>query len=126
MKRTGQRDTGAELLVRRAAYHRGLRYRVDQAPVPGLRTKPDLLFVRARVAVYIDGCFWHGCPQHATWPSKNAAWWSDKILTNRARDARMTETLMAAGWTVLRFWEHEGPEDVAARIEAVVRGGAGE
>ena len=111
-----KRDNGPEMAVRRLLHAAGLRYRVAW-PVPGQRRRTiDIAFTRARLAVFIDGCFWHGCPLHATSPKANAAWWAEKISTNRARDADVTSQLEDMGWTVLRFWEHEEPEDVVSAI----------
>ncbi|PYG01849.1 DNA mismatch endonuclease, patch repair protein [Georgenia satyanarayanai] len=99
----------------------GLRYRVAW-PVPGQRRRTiDIAFTRKRVAVYIDGCFWHGCPQHGTLPRSNADWWRDKLAANRARDASANAQLEKLGWKVLRFWEHEAPDTVARHIYEVVR-----
>jgi DNA mismatch endonuclease (patch repair protein) len=103
------------MAVRRLLHARGLRYRVDAA-LPGMRRRADLVFGTARVAVFIDGCFWHSCPVHGTRPKNNAAWWAKKIETNRERDRDTDERLAAAGWVVVRIWEHEVPEDAAARI----------
>jgi len=83
----------------------------------------DISFSRARVAVFLDGCFWHGCPQHATSPKANAEWWRTKLDRNMARDRETDEHLAGQGWTVLRFWEHESAVDVARLIDAAVRGG---
>jgi DNA mismatch endonuclease (patch repair protein) len=111
-----QRDNAPEMAVRRLLHSAGLRYRVAW-PVPGQRRRTiDIAFTRARLAVFIDGCFWHGCPLHATSPKANAAWWAEKIATNQARDADVIAQLEDMGWTVLRFWEHEPPGDVVARI----------
>ena len=119
-----KRDNGPEMAVRRLLHAAGLRYRVAW-PVPGQRRRTiDIAFTRARVAVYIDGCFWHGCPLHGTSPKANAAWWAEKIATNRARDADVTAQLRDLGWTVLRFWEHESPQEVTASVLAVVHGDA--
>jgi DNA mismatch endonuclease (patch repair protein) len=107
--------------LRTLLFARGLRYRVDARPLPGLRRKADVLFRRARVAVYIDGCFWHGCPLHATWPKQNAAFWLDKIETNQRRDADTDRRLAEAGWLVIRVWEHEDPAEAAGRIAAAVQ-----
>jgi len=111
------RDTGPELAVRRLLHARGLRYRVDRPPLPGLRRRADIVFGPARLAVYIDGCFWHGCPLHGTSPRANSDYWEPKLRRNRERDADTDRLLAAAGWTVLRAWEHEAPEDVAAGVE---------
>lgn len=121
MSRQASKDTAVELAVRRLLHAAGLRYRVEY-PVPGLpRRRIDVAFPRAKVAVLIDGCFWHGCPQHATHPKANADWWRTKLARNMARDRETTEHLVAAGWTVLRFWEHQAPEDVAVRVAAAVQ-----
>lgn len=96
----------------------GLRYRVDRAPVPGLRRRADLVFGPARVAVFIDGCFWHGCPEHGNRPQTNEQWWADKLERNRQRDRDTDTRLQAAGWQVLRVWEHEEPQDAARRVIA--------
>lgn len=120
MSRQVSKDTAAELAVRRLLHAAGLRYRVEY-PVPGMaRRRIDVAFTGTKVAVLIDGCFWHGCPQHATRPKSNAQWWRDKLDRNMARDRETTEHLTAQGWTVLRFWEHESPEEVAARVGAAV------
>ncbi|WP_329055593.1 very short patch repair endonuclease [Streptomyces violaceus] len=120
MSRQASKDTAVELAVRRLLHAAGLRYRVEY-PVPGLpRRRIDVAFPRAKVAVLIDGCFWHGCPQHATHPKANADWWRTKLDRNMARDRETTEHLLAAGWTVLRFWEHTPAAEVAAAVRAEV------
>lgn len=116
MSRQRRRDTQPELLVRRILHSRGIRYRVNSAPVPGLRTKADLLWKGLRLAVFIDGCFWHGCPEHATRPKANEAWWAEKLEGNIHRDRRTDLELTNRGWTVLRFWEHEEPDASADAI----------
>ncbi|MGW9029032.1 very short patch repair endonuclease [Streptomyces sp. NPDC055722] len=121
MSRQASRDTAQELAVRRLLHSSGLRYRVH-VPVPGMpRRTVDILFGRLRIAVFLDGCFWHGCPDHATSPRANAEWWRTKLDRNIARDRETTEHLTSVGWTVLRFWEHEAPERIAQRIAAEVR-----
>ncbi|MGV9271842.1 very short patch repair endonuclease [Streptomyces griseosporeus] len=121
MSRQASKDTAVELAVRRLLHAAGLRYRVEY-PVPGMpRRRIDVAFPRAKVAVLIDGCFWHGCPQHATQPKANAEWWRAKLDRNMARDRETTECLVAQRWTVLRFWEHETPADVAVQVEATVK-----
>lgn len=113
MSRQRRRDTAPELALRRELHRRGLRFRVDH-PVPGLpRRRADVVLTRARIAVFVDGCFWHGCPVHATWPAENARWWAAKLRRNVERDRETDEHLRALGWTVLRFWEHE-PVGLAA------------
>src|SRR4051794_37394923 len=96
MSRTRGRDTAPELALRRAVHAKGLRYRVDVAPVRGIRRRADLVFTRARVAVFVDGCFWHGCPVHATWPATNAEFWREKLEANRRRDRDTDSQLRAA------------------------------
>jgi DNA mismatch endonuclease (patch repair protein) len=114
-------NTGPEIALRRALHRRGLRFRIHQAAIPGLRCRPDILFTRARVAVFVDGCFWHSCPVHATQPSANREWWRDKLAANVARDRRHDAALLEAGWLPLRIWEHETPADAAGRVEHAVR-----
>jgi DNA mismatch endonuclease (patch repair protein) len=121
MRGNRRRDTALEMVVRRALHAKGLRYRVDYAPLPGLRSRADIVFARARVAIYLDGCFWHGCPQHGTTPVANAEYWVPKLQRNRERDAATTQTLCDNGWIVLRFWEHEHPSAVVERITSTVR-----
>lgn len=116
MQRVRQRDTSAESAVRRELHARGLRYRVQVVVLTRPRRVADIVFVRAKVAVFVDGCFWHGCPLHATWPKSNAAFWRGKIITNQQRDADTTSRLHADGWKVVRVWAHEEPRDVARRI----------
>lgn len=121
MARVRNRDTSAEMAVRRELHARGLRYRVNLA-VPGSgRSKPDIVFTRKKVVVFIDGCFWHRCPIHATAPKANSAWWNEKLTLNVERDHRTDEGLREAGWSVFRFWEHEDPTAVADSIESALR-----
>lgn len=121
MQANRSRDTRPELAVRTAVFATGLRYRVAIRPLPAVRRSADLVFTRARVAVFLDGCFWHGCPDHFHLPATNAAYWGPKIAANAARDAETDRLLAAAGWTVLRFWEHTVALEAATRIEGVVR-----
>lgn len=124
MQANRSRDTGPEMAVRRLIHAAGLRYRVACPPLVSLRRKADIVFTRQHIAVFIDGCFWHGCPEHGTREFKtNAEYWTPKIARNRTRDEQTTQTLGAAGWTVLRFWEHEEPREVAQRIEQMCRQG---
>jgi DNA mismatch endonuclease (patch repair protein) len=116
MENTRRRDTRPEVLLRSSLHRLGLRFRVDVAPIPGMRSRADIIFKRARVAVFVNGCFWHGCPLHATWPKANANWWRAKIEANRARDTRVDASLREAGWFVLRIWEHEELERSAVFI----------
>lgn len=121
MARTGRRDTRPEILLRCLLHARGLRFRVDRAVLKDRRRRADIVFGPARVVVFVDGCFWHGCPEHATWPAANAAYWREKIETNRARDRDTDLRLAAEGWQVIRVWEHEDPAEAADVIEAAVR-----
>lgn len=110
------RDTKPELRLRSELHRRGLRFRVDIAPVKGIRRRADIVFTRARVAVFVDGCFWHGCPEHFIAPKSNAEYWRSKIQANVERDRDTAQKLSAVGWEVLRFWEHEGPDDAVPKI----------
>ncbi|MEU9627191.1 very short patch repair endonuclease [Streptomyces luteogriseus] len=120
MSRQRNRNTEVEMALRRALYAAGMRYRVHRRPLKGVRREADILFGRAKVAVFVDGCFWHGCPQHATWPKNNAEFWRTKIEGNKRRDLDTDERLSAAGWLALRVWEHEDPAEAAARVRGVV------
>jgi DNA mismatch endonuclease (patch repair protein) len=114
-------NTRPELALRRLLHARGLRYRVDPTlSVGGVRTRPDVVFPRLRVAVYVDGCFWHACPLHGTQPRTNIGYWGPKLQRNVERDRRATHALEGAGWIVIRAWEHEDPTAVAERVERVV------
>lgn len=118
-----QRRTGTkpEMDLRRELYHRGLRYRVHQRPVPGLRRTVDLIFPGPQVAVESMGCFWHSCPSHGTAPKANAAWWADKLARNRRRDVDTATALGEAGWLLIVVWEHESVVEAADKIERAVR-----
>ncbi|WP_405629805.1 very short patch repair endonuclease [Streptomyces sp. NBC_01174] len=120
MSRQARRDTKPEVAVRKLLHAAGYRFRVN-ARVPDMpRRTIDIAFTRAKVAVMIDGCFWHGCPVHATQPKSNAEWWRGKLDRNMARDAETTDHLRAAGWAVLRFWEHQPPGQVAEVVAKAV------
>ncbi|WP_218064133.1 very short patch repair endonuclease [Nguyenibacter vanlangensis] len=123
MARVRQKGTDAELSLRKALHARGLRYRLHVPLLTKPRRVADIVFSSARVAIFVDGCFWHGCPQHASWPKSNAQFWRDKIETNRARDADTDQRLRASGWRVVRVWSHESAGDAAERIEDIVRAG---
>ena len=115
------RDTAPELALRKALHALGLRYRVDRAPIPGSLRRADIVFARQRVAVYVDGCFWHGCPEHGTRSKSNTAWWEEKLARVRARDADTDRALAEAGWFVVRVWEHEDLRAVAGNVHDIVR-----
>ncbi|WP_072691515.1 very short patch repair endonuclease [Rhodococcus marinonascens] len=120
MRAQRRRDTAPELSLRRELHRRGVRYFVDRAPMKGARRRADLVFPRRKVAVYVDGCFWHSCPQHATFPKNNAQWWADKLAGNVTRDRDTDTRLEEAGWTVVRIWEHENPVAAANRVQEVL------
>jgi DNA mismatch endonuclease (patch repair protein) len=122
MQGNRSRDTRPELALRKLLHARGLRYRVNAPPVRGLRRRADIVFPRQRVCVFVDGCFWHRCPDHATTPSTNQTYWLDKITGNVARDRDTDLRLTQEGWTVLRFWEHDDVLAAADAVEARVRG----
>lgn len=115
------RDTVPELALRRAVHALGLRYRVSVRPLPAVRRTADLVFTKAKVAVFMDGCFWHGCPDHHTRSATNAAYWAEKVRRNRERDAETDRLLAEAGWLVVRVWEHEDPVSSARMIAEQVR-----
>ena len=121
MSRLRRRDNDPEMAVRRLLHAAGLRYRVAYR-IPGQRRRTvDVAIPGCKLAVYLDGCFWHSCPEHMQLPRANADWWVRKLAMNRARDAASTAQLRALGWTVLRFWEHEPPDRVAAAVLDHVR-----
>ena len=116
------RDTRPELALRSAAHALGLRYRVSVRPLRELRRTADLVFPRVKVAVFLDGCFWHGCPEHHTIAATNARFWAEKVESTRSRDRETDRRLADSGSTSIRVWEHEDPVEAAQRIQAVVRG----
>lgn len=120
MRRQARKDTAAEIALRRELHRRGLRYRVEY-PVPGMpRRRMDIAFTRAKVAVFVDGCFWHACPEHGTNPANNGVWWAEKLRRNVERDRETDAHLETVGWTVLRMWEHESPAGAADDVAKVV------
>jgi len=121
MARTAQRDNRGERALRSELHRRGLRFRLHRPIVQGTRRTADVVFAGAKLAVFVDGCFWHGCPAHGTRPKNNAAWWRAKIAANMARDRDTDSRLEALGWTVVRVWAHEDPVAAADRIEAIAR-----
>jgi DNA mismatch endonuclease (patch repair protein) len=107
--------------VRGLLHARGLRYRVA-LPVPGIpRRTIDVAFTRPRVALFIDGCFWHACPEHGSLPVANRGWWAAKIVNNQERDQATTRHLEALGWLVIRAWEHEAPRAVVDRVQRAIQ-----
>lgn len=120
MQRVCQRNTSAESALRRELYAHGIRYRIHVPVLAEPRRVADIAIRRFRVAVFVDGCFWHGCPVHMTWPRQNADFWRAKIMANRTRDADTDSRLRASDWRVVRVWAHERPERAAARVAAIV------
>jgi DNA mismatch endonuclease (patch repair protein) len=120
MRRTAQRNTAIEVEVRRELYRRGYRYRLHPRLKDITRARPDFIFPRARVAVFVDGCFWHRCPRHGTLPKANHRWWAAKLRANMRRDRQHNRELVAAGWRVVRVWEHETIQAAAQRVEEAI------
>lgn len=120
MVRQRQEGTEPELELRSALHRLGLRFRVHIPPLEDKRRRADIVFPSARVAVFVDGCYWHGCPEHGTEPKSNSQWWRRKLADNKHRDADTDTRLTHAGWAVIRVWEHENPVEAARRVAAVV------
>jgi DNA mismatch endonuclease (patch repair protein) len=120
MRANRPRDTGPELAVRAALHRQGLRFRKHHRPLAGVRYEADVAFPRERLAIFIDGCFWHGCPIHGSMPSSHAEFWESKLGRNRERDEACDRAFHSAGWTVVRVWEHEPVTDVVALVIAKV------
>jgi DNA mismatch endonuclease (patch repair protein) len=122
MRRNPRRDTRPEIELRSELHRRGLRFRKDlPLRVPGRVVRPDVAFTRARIAVFVDGCFWHACPLHGNQPRANTDYWRPKLARNVARDLAVDAALRCAGWRVLRAWEHEPAAQVADRVQAMLR-----
>jgi DNA mismatch endonuclease (patch repair protein) len=122
MRRNRRTDSGPEARVRSILHRRGYRFRKHSAiRTPERLIRPDIVFARARLAVFVDGCFWHCCPVHGNQPRANTAYWRPKLERNVARDRAVDRALANAGWTVIRAWEHEAPDRVADRVEAGLR-----
>lgn len=122
MRRNPRRDTAPEIALRSELHRRGLRFRKDlPLRVPERVVRPDVAFTRAHLAVFVDGCFWHACPVHGNQPRANTDYWRPKLARNVARDRAVDGALEAAGWRVLRAWEHEPPARVADRVQAALR-----
>lgn len=120
MRSNRGRDTRPELALRSAVHALGLRYRVAARPLSDVRRTADLVFPKERVAVFLDGCFWHGCPEHHTVAVTNAGFWADKVKGNVARDRDTDSRLQDAGWVTVRIWEHEDPVSAAVRVRDTV------
>jgi DNA mismatch endonuclease, patch repair protein len=121
MARVRQSNTDIELELRRALHARGLRYRLQVPLLSKPRRIADIVFPGPRIAVFVDGCFWHGCPIHATWPKTNAEFWRLKITANRERDADTDRRLRELEWEVIRIWAHEDPFDAAQRVSTMIK-----
>lgn len=120
MSRAARRDTAPEVALRKELHRRGMRFRVVY-PVPGNRRRSiDVAFTRAKVAVFVDGCFWHGCPEHGSQPTANKGWWEAKLQANTARDRDTDRLLAEAGWRVLRIWEHASASEAADIVAAAL------
>lgn len=116
MARTPGKDNPRERQLRSALHHQGMRFRIHYPAIPGTKRSIDIAFTRSRLAVFCDGCFWHGCPIHATLPKANREWWMGKIATNKARDFDTDTRLANSGWAVLRIWEHVPVDDAVSLI----------
>ena len=130
MQTTAQRNTGPEVALQCALRELGLQFLGDQPPDSASRGRADVVFPVEKVAVFVDGCFWHSCPEHGTWPKRHGDWWRSKLLANRRRDEDANRVLRDRGWRVLRFWEHDEPKEAATIVANAVlndtaAGGAG-
>jgi DNA mismatch endonuclease, patch repair protein len=114
-------ESAVERALRSELHRRGLRFRKHGSPLPGLRCKADVIFTRQRLAVFVDGCFWHRCPEHRSAPKANAGWWTAKLDANVARDRRNDRILRDAGWTVLRFWTHTPTAEMSEQVVEALR-----
>lgn len=123
MKAAKPRDTAPEKALRSALHKKGLRFRIDQKPIKELNRKADIVFRSAKVAIFVDGCFWHGCPIHGTQAKANAEFWKNKIKRNQERDLETNRLLKKAGWKVIRVWEHENSEKASRKINKVINQG---
>jgi DNA mismatch endonuclease (patch repair protein) len=122
MQAQARRDTACELALRRELHARGLRFRVNTRPLAGVRRQADVVFSARRVAVFVDGCFWHGCREHRERVKTNGRWWAAKLARNVRRDRQTNAILGTWGWTVVRVWEHADPTLAAALVDRLVRG----
>lgn len=123
MQANRRRDTRPELALRSILHSSGYRYRVDlRLDIAGKKVRPDIVFTRQRLAIFVDGCFWHSCPEHGHSPVTNESYWSPKLLGNHLRDQRNSALLESSGWLVMRIWEHEPAEEAAVRICAALLG----
>lgn len=121
MQKVRQKNTSAERAVRQELHARGLRYRIHVPIITKPRRVADIVFSGPRIAIFIDGCFWHGCPRHATWPKQNVEFWRSKIIANQKRDKDTDSRLRADGWKVIRVWAHESPAEIGEMVAKEVR-----
>jgi len=122
MQRMPRSSSGPEMLLRKELHRRGLRFRINSRELPG---RPDITFTAARIAVFVDGCFWHSCPEHGILPKNNRDWWRAKLARNVERDREKDSQLEQMGWAVVHVWEHEPPSTVADSIEQLWRSARG-
>lgn len=120
MQAQSSSNTKPEILLRRELHRRGVRFRLDQTLPTHRRRRADIVWRRRKLAVFVDGCFWHGCPLHFVLPKTNSAWWADKIEANRVRDQATSSDLATLGWTVVRVWEHSDPYASADAIKGLL------
>jgi DNA mismatch endonuclease, patch repair protein len=125
MVANSRHESEVERDLRSELFRRGMRFRKHVRVVATSRCKPDIVFPRARVAVFVDGCFWHRCPEHQTFPRANARWWQQKLDANVERDRRYDEALRSEGWVVLRLWEHQPVTKMSDAVESAVKGSPG-
>lgn len=121
MAAVGRKDTPQEVAIRKELFRLGCRYKLHFRPLKDFRWTADIAFTKPKLLVFVDGCFWHGCPIHGSLPKTNREWWTAKIGRNVERDAEATRVLTARGWTVMRVWSHEAPSEAAKRIVQVLR-----
>jgi DNA mismatch endonuclease (patch repair protein) len=121
MRKVRQRGTKRELEIRSALHKIGMRFRVQITPLEDLRRQADIAFRREKIAIFIDGCFWHGCPIHRTLPKSNTEWWTEKLQANIRRDEDTNLRLREAGWLVLRFWEHEETTQIVQIVQRCLK-----
>lgn len=117
MRGNRKTDTRPEIALRSALHRRGRRFRKNVRPEPDINCRVDIVFRGLRLAIFVDGCFWHACPDHGTAPRTNSNYWRHKIASNAERDRANDELLTRRGWQVLRIWEHEPPAEAATRVE---------
>lgn len=120
MRAVRRRNTTPELAIRSQLHQHGFRFNVDKSPIKGSRRRADIVFPKLRVAIYVDGCFWHSCPIHGSQPKTNAEFWRDKLARNHARDQETDQELIRSDWIPIRVWEHEDPIAAVKRIEETI------